>query len=650
MKKTIVFAAAAALVLLITSCTCLAGNHVPGEYGTDVSAEAISLSNTYFNICVGDTVVISAVLRPQKTSDEVSFTSDNEKVASVNEQGEITALSPGEATVYAKSGPLSASCRVTVQSPQAERIYADVTVLNLKVGESCPLNVSVYPADAVYEDIVYFSDDERIATVDDDGTVTAVGAGLTSVGMYVKGAPRVRFIVEVNTSCDSISKMEFSEFYYPVLKDGVTALELIIEPFGMSADKIVYTSSDESIVTVDANGAARGMQKGMAIVTAEAPDGVSAQCFVAVTDRLPLEPVSHAAEPRYEKNGDGIYSRQYNSDEQDALLMLAGGIAAGEAQQNSARGGGSYDFSESFEYLRKAFASGDFSMAALYSTLSYSYPYACEEGGSRINAPSTLLDAVRYAGIDAVSAASEYSLETGKQGLFETVQQLKNYGIANTGAYTEENESRGMLVDINGIRVGILSYTDSLGDTAGRMSASERTSLVSVYSEKQVIRDVADLKEGGAEFIIAYINWGGQEGVEVTERQKTCVKNMAEAGVDLITGTSPDGLQEAEFIRTKDGRNVLAVYSLGNLVSSEHGTADNDAVILCVSIGKQGGEAALKSASYIPLRLIGSYNGGSYVTVPAVPSLNGENMTLSLELARERIAQLFKGVLSEAVL
>lgn len=109
---------------------------------------------------------------------ELEFVSSNEEVATVDEDGLVTAVDVGEAeiTVSVKDQELSATCKVTVENP-----VKDIEVpeeLEFAVGdEAKKIEAKVVPEDAVGYKIQYESSDEKIATVDEDGNVTPVAEG-----------------------------------------------------------------------------------------------------------------------------------------------------------------------------------------------------------------------------------------------------------------------------------------------------------------------------------------------------------------------------------------------------------------------------------------------------------------------------------------
>ena len=122
-------------------------------------------------------------------SDPVAYTatwsSSDENVVTVDEEGYLKAAkTPGEATVTAtfsfNGKEYSDTCKVFVRVP-VESMQLNKRHLSLSVGDSAVLTAKVSPKKATVQTATFYSTDESVATVSDDGTVTAVSAGTATV-------------------------------------------------------------------------------------------------------------------------------------------------------------------------------------------------------------------------------------------------------------------------------------------------------------------------------------------------------------------------------------------------------------------------------------------------------------------------------------
>ena len=139
-------------------------------------------SNT---ITVGDTTSLSLAVLPTSAANyaDVSLSSSNEGVATVNSFGKITGIAPGTATITATSGSVSASAAIKVVAsgsvvPQSLSLNTNYVVL--KPGSSKTITGSVAPSTAS-QSLTFKSNDTKIATVNGSGVITGVSTGATSV-------------------------------------------------------------------------------------------------------------------------------------------------------------------------------------------------------------------------------------------------------------------------------------------------------------------------------------------------------------------------------------------------------------------------------------------------------------------------------------
>lgn len=126
---------------------------------------------------------LEAVVQPEDaTHGEIEFTSSNEDVATVNSDGEINAVDVGEATITAsiKETDLTAECVVTVV-PDIESIELSDTSLKLKKDGTAQLTATANPDGASIDGIAFASDAPDVATVDEEGNVTAIADGKATI-------------------------------------------------------------------------------------------------------------------------------------------------------------------------------------------------------------------------------------------------------------------------------------------------------------------------------------------------------------------------------------------------------------------------------------------------------------------------------------
>lgn len=156
----------------------------------------------------------------------LQWASSNELVATVDENGNVTAVDVGDAviTVSVKDhNKLTATCDITVENKVTGVNVA--TSMNLIVGgESGNINASVNPKDAVDYEICYESSDEKIATVDENGNVTAVAEGECVIKTTVVATTSDGEVVEEKTDSAAASSVAESNSAESVTSE-TTAVE-----------------------------------------------------------------------------------------------------------------------------------------------------------------------------------------------------------------------------------------------------------------------------------------------------------------------------------------------------------------------------------------------------------------------------------------
>ena len=238
----------------------------------------------------GTSKTLSVKYDPADTTDNkaVTWESSDKSVATVDANGKVTALKDGSATITAKVGKLTATCALTVQEKKLTGISLDKTALELSKGQSSEaLKVIYTPADTTDEKAVTWkSENKSVATVDENGVVTAVAGGKTKVIATAKANNKITAVCEVkvpiHTESIALNKTEITD----LLKGKTEKLEVSFIPSNTEDSREVkWTSSAADIAAVDANGTVKALKEGTATITATTADGKhTASCTVTVKE------------------------------------------------------------------------------------------------------------------------------------------------------------------------------------------------------------------------------------------------------------------------------------------------------------------------------------------------------------------------------
>ena len=152
-----------------------------------VNVTDVSLDRTELTLAEGETETLTATVRPDNADNrKVTWSSDKTEVATVDGAGKVTAVKAGEAvvTVMTEDGGKTASCKVTVKAKVVPVTGVDVKPWSVTIGANgtTKLTCTVAPSNATNRNVRWESDNPSVATVDSDGNVRAVSAGVAKVG------------------------------------------------------------------------------------------------------------------------------------------------------------------------------------------------------------------------------------------------------------------------------------------------------------------------------------------------------------------------------------------------------------------------------------------------------------------------------------
>ncbi|MDD4780016.1 MAG: CapA family protein [Tissierellia bacterium] len=300
----------------------------------------------------------------------------------------------------------------------------------------------------------------------------------------------------------------------------------------------------------------------------------------------------------------------------------------------------SYDFRKSFKYVKNIFEDADIAIANFEGTTAGDEVYAYQ-GYPLFNAPDEVLDAIKEAGIDILSTANNHSLDTRKAGIIRTVEEINNRGMDNIGTYVSKPESRVLIKDVKGIKLGFISYTEMVNGLESVISPEDLDKMVNIIDEEKLIEDINYAKEQNVDVIVAYFHWGNEYARIQNERQEALADMLFKEGVDIILGSHPHVVQPSKTI-DYEGEKKFIIYSMGNFISNQrietltpYGVTNpqytEDGVIINIEIEKKGetGEVSIKNIEYIPLWVYkgtGENGNTEHVVYPIMDYIENEDL------------------------
>ena len=256
-----------------------------------VAVESVSLDKSELSLEVGEEATLTATVSPADATDkEVSWSSSDPSVATVDDSGKVVAKAPGTTavTVTTKDGAKSASCAVTVKAKgvAVESVSLDKSELTLIVGEDATLTATVKPDGATDKSVSWSSDKEAVATVDEGGKVSAKAEGEATITVTTKdGGKTATCKVTVKAAEVKVTGIKLDKSSITIGVGEEITLTPTIEPDDATDKTVTWQSNDASVAAVDETGKVTGKAAGSATIIATTKDGgFKATCSVKVTD------------------------------------------------------------------------------------------------------------------------------------------------------------------------------------------------------------------------------------------------------------------------------------------------------------------------------------------------------------------------------
>ncbi len=325
----------------------------------------------------------------------------------------------------------------------------------------------------------------------------------------------------------------------------------------------------------------------------------------------------------------------------DVKIQMAGDILLHTKPREAAKMSGGYDFFPYFEYIRD-YIDGDLAICNMESPVDAYGDNKKLSSYPTFNVPYEILPALKDAGFTFLTTANNHAYDQRYAGLVKTRENIEKAGLPFTGTNaTAEDYDAYSIVELQGIKIGIIAYTDAdngMGVTipADKLPfAMRRFSTASTESVPAMIADMQRCREAGAEFVILSLHWGAEYRDKPNDTQKEIARLLCEGGADIVLGGHSHCVQPVEWRTAQDGRKCLILYSLGNFFADQ---IDMDSPIpktqygalVSVSIRKnKAGLLEWGDTSYLPTlsyryKQAATANGFGYRLLPVGDFIVGE--------------------------
>ncbi|MBN1771712.1 MAG: CapA family protein [Deltaproteobacteria bacterium] len=227
---------------------------------------------------------------------------------------------------------------------------------------------------------------------------------------------------------------------------------------------------------------------------------------------------------------------------------------------------------EGYSYLiykvKPALARGDLNLFNLETPLATErHPQSGDP--PMLNGPPIAGVSLARTGFHVASLANNHAYDQDLEGVVETRRAAEDAGLLVVGGGADGDQARApVFVERNGVRIGVLAFTE----TVNRTTLVERGSAV--VPQVAIWRGDADLEtvrsvRRQCDLLIVLFHWGGEFDLVPNRAQRRLASALCGEGVDLVLGSHSHTLQEVRRLDGPDEGTCVVAYSLGNFLSNQ---------------------------------------------------------------------------------
>ena len=304
------------------------------------------------------------------------------------------------------------------------------------------------------------------------------------------------------------------------------------------------------------------------------------------------------------QNNPNIIVPPEKSENKTITILFSGDIMGHSPQFKAAYNpeSNSFNYDICFNQVRNKIQSADFAVANLEVPIA-GMPYS---GYPRFSSPDALLDGLKNAGYNILLTANNHALDRGKSGLERTIRQIEKRNFYHIGTYTDKIQRDSiypLILEKQGFKIAILNCTYGTND-----NVVTKPNYVNLIDTTEIKNDIYKADSLGVSFKIMTIHWGTEYEINANDYQRRLAQFFVNHGINLIIGSHPHVVQNAEFLYNKDRVQVLVFYSLGNSISNQRDINTDGGIMVKVKIDIKS--AKIINSCIIPVYVYrGSLNG-----------------------------------------
>ncbi|WBW96830.1 CapA family protein [Oceanirhabdus sp. W0125-5] len=276
--------------------------------------------------------------------------------------------------------------------------------------------------------------------------------------------------------------------------------------------------------------------------------------------------------------------------EEELSIMFTGDILMHDSMMESVKENGEYKFDDLFKEIKGEFEGNDINISNIESGINEERPVS---GYPCFNAPKGILDTMKNLKVKVLINSHNHILDTGYQGLTNTLKKLEESGIKTLGAGYPENK-KSIVLNKGKIKAGVMAYT------YGVNGGNKYKDYINYIDKENIKKEIKHLKGVGCNYLIVYLHIGTEYKLEIETYQKELIDFIINQGVDAVVCSHPHVPRKSEIIKI-DNKAVYVNYGMGNFISNQNYKYTDIGTISKIKIGYSEGKTFLKSASSIPV-------------------------------------------------
>ncbi|WFO16753.1 Ig-like domain-containing protein [Cellulophaga baltica 4] len=244
-----------------------------------VAVTGITIGPTSITITNGSTTTLTETITPANaTNQNVTWSSSDDAIASVNAAGVVTGNTIGTATisVTTEDGGFTATSTITVQAATVAvtGITVAPTAITITNGSTTTLTETITPANATNQNVTWTSSDDAIASVSATGVVTGNAIGTSTITVTTEdGGFTATSTITVQAATFAVTGITVDPTVITITNGSTTTLTETIAPANATNQTVTWSSDNTSVATVNTSGVVTGVGTGEAKITVTTQDG-----------------------------------------------------------------------------------------------------------------------------------------------------------------------------------------------------------------------------------------------------------------------------------------------------------------------------------------------------------------------------------------